>query len=154
MEEAQDTGKNVIGGGEGACAGGRIWITEVGLSGFNETRTKFVPDKIVEGLRDLAKFVSGIKTLEVAFQQVQLGEKVIGEGGTRVECGISEGIGGALLLTETTSVPEFVGKISAFFHLFFVVADVGALGSNSQETEAQPVRPELGDEIERIRGVA
>ncbi len=57
-------------------------------------------------------------------------------------------------MTKATSVPKFVGKISAFFHLLFVVADVGALGSNSQETEAQTVCPELGDEIERIRGVA
>ncbi len=85
MEEAQDTGKNVVGGGESACAGGRIWITEVGFSGFNEARTKFVPYKILKGLCDLAKFVGGVETLEVSFQQVQLGEKVIGEGGTRVE---------------------------------------------------------------------
>ena len=67
MQEAQNTGKNVVGGGESACPGWRIWITEVSLSSFNEARTKFVPDKIVEGLCDLAKFVGGIETLEVAF---------------------------------------------------------------------------------------
>ena len=85
MEQAQDTGKDVIGGGEGACAGGRIWITKVRLSSFNEARTKFVPDKIVEGLCDLAKFVGGIEPLQVAFQLVELGQKVIGERGARVE---------------------------------------------------------------------
>ena len=151
MEEAEDAGKNVIGGRQSSCPGRRIRVHEVRFGRFNETGAELVPHKAIKGLGDLTEFVSGIQGLQISLEFVQLGEQGIGKRRTSVLGWIGAGIGGALLLSETTCVPKFVGEITAFFHLLLVVADIRPLGGDAEQTETEPVGPILGDEIQRIR---
>ena len=53
-------------------------------------------------------------------------------------------------LAEAASVPEFVTEVAADSDALFAEADILALRSNVHDAEAQAVRPEFIDEVERL----
>ena len=57
-------------------------------------------------------------------------------------------------LAETRRVPKFVRKISAFFDLLFIEANVLTARRNAHQAEAQTVGPIFRDQLERIGRVA
>ena len=57
-------------------------------------------------------------------------------------------------MAEPAGVPEFVGEVATLLNLFFVVADIGSLRGDAQESESQTIRPVFGNEVERVGRVA
>ena len=155
VEEAQDAREAVVEGGEGAAgqrgvgAGG-----EGGFGGFDVAGAEVVPGVGVEVLGGSGELVVVQGGVGVGDEGVEFVEDVLGEGGEGVCGGVGGGVNGAVVGAEAGGVPEFVAEVAAFFDLFFVVADVLALGGDAQEAEAEAVGAVFFDEVEGVGGVA
>ncbi len=154
MQEAQDAREAVVEGGEGAAVSGRGGVGEVGFGAFEVAGAEVVPDEGVEQLGGGGELVVVEGGVDLIYKGVELAEHEVREGGEAVRGGVSGWVAGAVMGAEAGGVPEFVAEVAAFFDLFFIEADVLALGGDAHEAEAQAVRAVFDDEVEGIGGVA
>ncbi len=121
---------------------------------FDKPVAIIAPDEIVKTLRDGIELIFAIRRFDCVDRLVQSRENFDGVDRQRRVVDLRRGIARSVHLPKARGIPKFCRKVSAFFDLFFIEADVLTARRDAHETKAQPVGAILVDQLQRVGRVA